>query len=248
MLQAYAVSDPGNVRLNNQDTFRIVPELGLYLLADGMGGARGGERASGIAVDVVAETLARSPRRDAAALIGAVEEANRRVLSEATRDPKLEGMGTTLVAVLETSENDLAIASVGDSRAYLMRDGDLRAVTEDQSWVQEVGRTLGLDEDSLRSHPMRHVLTMAVGVGHAVRIRYYAVQLAEGDLIMLSSDGLHGVVANEEIERLLGDDRSLEEKCEGLIAAAHGAGSPDNVTVLLLQIEEPQPAAADPLH
>ncbi|MEP6716899.1 MAG: protein phosphatase 2C domain-containing protein [Terriglobia bacterium] len=235
MLQAYAVSDPGAVRLNNQDTFRIIPELGLYLLADGMGGARGGERASGIAVDVVAETLARSPRRDAAALIGAVEEANRRVFSEAARDPNLEGMGTTLVAALETSENDLAIVSVGDSRAYLMSAGGLRAVTEDQSWVQEVGRPLGLDEESLRAHPMRHVLTMAIGVGHTVRVRYYAVQIAEGDLLMLSSDGLHGVVEDREIHRMLAGDLTLEAKCSGLIGAAHEAGSPDNVTVLLIQ-------------
>src|SRR5580658_255346 len=113
MLEAYALTDPGKVRTSNQDTFRIVPELGLYLLADGMGGARGGERASRIAVDSVADNLTRSAHRDAAALLGAVEEANQRVLSEATRDPRLEGMGTTLVAALETRENDVAIASVG---------------------------------------------------------------------------------------------------------------------------------------
>src|ERR1700722_18840783 len=112
MLEAYALTDPGRVRTNNQDAFRIIPELGLYLLADGMGGARGGEHASRIAVDSVADNLTRSERRDAAALLAAVEEANQRVLSEAARDPRLEGMGTTLVAALETRENDVAIASV----------------------------------------------------------------------------------------------------------------------------------------
>ncbi|HVW85924.1 MAG TPA: protein phosphatase 2C domain-containing protein [Bryobacteraceae bacterium] len=237
MLEAYALTDPGKVRSNNEDSCRIVPELGLYLLADGMGGARGGERASRIAVDCVADTLAHSPHRDAAALLSAVEEANQRVLAEASRDPRLEGMGTTLVAALETNEHDLAIASVGDSRAYIQRDGKLRAITEDQTWVQEVGRPLGLDENSLRSHPMRHVLTMAVGVGSSVRIRYYALELANGDVMMLSSDGLHGVVANDEMEHILGDrDSSLEAKCRRLIAAAHAAGSPDNVTVVLIQI------------
>ena len=114
MLEAYALSDPGRVRSTNQDFFRILPDLGLYLLADGMGGARGGERASQLAVDAVAETLAESTHRDAAALIQAVEEANQRVLSEAMRDARLEGMGTTLVAVLETKQNELAIASVGE--------------------------------------------------------------------------------------------------------------------------------------
>src|SRR5579872_2483762 len=205
MLEAYALTDPGRVRSNNQDFFRIVPELGLYLLADGMGGARGGERASRLAVECVAEALAGSPHRDAAALLSAVEEANQKVLTEAARDPRLEGMGTTLVAVLETNPNDLAIASVGDSRAYLFHDDELRSVTEDQTWVQEVGRPLGLNEESLRTHPMRHVLTMAVGVGVAIRIRYYAVELEENDIMMLSSDGLHGVIGESRIREILRD-------------------------------------------
>jgi protein phosphatase len=215
----------------------MVPELGLFLLADGMGGARGGERASQLAVECVTEIMSQSGHRDAAALLGAMEEANLKVLGESMRDPKLEGMGTTLVAALETSENDVAIASVGDSRAYLLKDGQLRAITEDQTWVQEVGRPLGLDEESLRNHPMRHVLTMAVGVGATVRIRYYATELATGDLLMLSSDGLHGVVGTEEIERvLLTAASSLPEKCADLVEAANAAGSPDNITVVLIRI------------
>jgi protein phosphatase len=145
-------------------------------------------------------------------------------------------MGTTLVAALEIGENDLAIASVGDSRAYVFEAGKLRAITEDQTWVQEVGRTLGLDEVSLKTHPMRHVLTMAVGVGPAIRIRYYAVNLKPDTLMMLSSDGLHGVVPVENIESVLGEpDATVEEKCRQLISAAHDAGSPDNVTVLLIR-------------
>jgi protein phosphatase len=236
MLEARALTDPGRVRSNNQDSFRIVPDLGLYLLADGMGGARGGERASLLAVETVAEILAHSKHRDAAALLGAVEEANLRVLHEATRDPRYEGMGTTLVAALETQNNEVAIASVGDSRAYLLEAGSLRAITEDQTWVQEVGRSLGLDEGSLKIHPMRHVLTMAVGVGPAIRIRYYAVKLNGDSIILLSSDGLHGVIAEDQIAEILKDSkRTLEEKCGNLIAAANAAGSPDNVTVLLIR-------------
>jgi protein phosphatase len=238
MLDAYALTDPGRVRTNNQDYFRIVPELGLYLLADGMGGARGGERASRLAVESVAETLQKSAHRDAAALLSAVEEANQRVLSEATRDARLEGMGTTLVAVLETSPNDLAIASVGDSRAYLLHCGELRSVTEDQTWVQEVGRPLGLNEQSLKNHPMRHVLTMAVGVGSAVRIRYYAIELKAGDLMMLSSDGLHGVIGEDRIREILLSPDGLESKCRALIEAANENGSPDNITVVLIRVAE----------
>jgi len=235
MLEACALTDPGSVRSTNQDVFRIVPELGLYLLADGMGGARAGERASELAVEAVSEVLKESPHRDAAALLGAVEEANERVHLESMRDPRFEGMGTTLVAALETQENDVAIASVGDSRAYVLEDGRLRAITEDQTWVQEVGRPLGLDEVSLKSHPMRHVLPMAIGVGPTVRIRYYAIALKPDTLIMLSSDGLHGVVGEHEIACILNDATTLEEKCRDLISAAHAAGSPDNVTVLLIR-------------
>ncbi len=236
MLEVRALTDPGKVRATNQDSYRIVPELGLCLLADGMGGARGGERASQVAVDTVAEILAASPYRDAAALLSAVEEANQRVLHEATSDPRFEGMGTTLVAVLETTGTDVAIASVGDSRAYMLENGKLRAITEDQTWVQEVGKPLGLDEVSLKTHPMRHVLTMAVGVGTAIRIRYYAVPLEGDSIMMLCSDGLHGVVPAEQMEKILNQpDASLDEKCRELITAAHEGGSPDNVTVLLLR-------------
>ena len=236
MLEAFALTDAGRVRSSNQDYFRLLPELGLFLLADGMGGARGGAHASKLTVDSVAETLAQSGHRDAAALLGAVEDANQKVLAQATLDPRLEGMGTTLVAVLETSENDVAIASVGDSRAYIFKDRALRAITEDQTWVQEVGRPLGLDEASLKTHPMRHVLTMAVGVASAVRIRYYALVLAPGDVMLLSSDGLHGVVSRERIQEILGSqDAGLEEQCRRLVDAAHDAGSPDNVTVVLIR-------------
>jgi protein phosphatase len=245
MLEASALTDPGKVRANNQDFFRIIPEIGLYLLADGMGGARGGERASQIAVEAVSEVLEKSQHRDASVLLAAVEEANRRVLEEAIQDPRLEGMGTTLVAALETRDNEVAIASVGDSRAWLLEHGTLRAITEDQTWVQEVGRPLGLDEASLKIHPMRHVLTMAVGVGTTVRIRYYGVALGPGDILMLSSDGLHGVVGREEMEGILSaplntsatnsSSAELDDKCQRLITAANAAGSPDNVTVVLLQ-------------
>ena len=236
MLEVCALTDPGRVRQSNQDSFRIVRELGLYMLADGMGGARGGERASRMAVEAVEKSIARSPHRDAAALLGAVEEANDLVLAEANRDPNLEGMGTTIVAALETKENDIAIASVGDSRAYVLHGDELRAVTQDQTWVQEVGRGLGLDEASLRSHPLRHVLTMAVGVGAAVRILYYALELQPRDMLLLTTDGLHGVVAEPEMKRILKNSGpTLQAKCEQLVAAAHAAGSPDNVTVMLMR-------------
>jgi PPM family protein phosphatase len=243
MLENFALSDKGCVRSNNEDYCRVEPDLGLYVLADGMGGARAGETASRLAVDTVVETVLFAGRRDSQVLLGAVEAANRRVIETADLDPNLEGMGTTLVAALETN-GELAIASVGDSRAYIFDDGGLHPITEDQSWVNEVGRPLGLNEEALRVHPMRHVLTMAIGAAASLTINYYSVRLPPSSLLLLSSDGLHGVIEPSRIEEILRQGQgngSLEQKCRALIDAARGAGGPDNITAVLLRAPDRTP-------
>jgi PPM family protein phosphatase len=237
MLEAFALSDMGCVRSNNEDYCLIRPEIGLFVLADGMGGAKAGECASRMAVETVAELVESGPERDSEILLEAVEEANRRVMDASAHNPSLEGMGTTLVAVLETAQG-LAIASVGDSRAYLLDDEGFRAVTDDQTWVNEVGRPLGLDEDSLRTHPMRHVLTMAIGASDALTVNFYSVPVKDGALLMMCSDGLHGVLENSELEAILRDGGravSLESTCHRLVEAAKSAGGPDNVTTVLIR-------------
>jgi serine/threonine protein phosphatase PrpC len=234
MTEAFGLSDTGCVRANNEDYYRIEPDLGLYLLADGMGGAKAGERASELAVETIAGIFSETSQRDSQALLRAVESANNSVLELARNDPKLEGMGTTLVAVLDLGE-ELVIASVGDSRFYVLDSESFRAVTEDQSWVNEVGRPLGLDEASLRSHPLRNVLTMAIGAGTQIVVNRYSVPWKPGSLALLSSDGLHGVVAREELERILRAQEPLETKCRRFIDAARAAGAPDNVTAVLLR-------------
>ncbi len=235
MLEAVALSDKGCVRSNNEDYCLIEPELGLYVLADGMGGANAGERASRLAVETVAEAILMSQRRDSQVLLGAVEEANRRVIEAAQSDMTLEGMGTTLVAALETGE-ELSIASVGDSRAYLLDEDGLRTITDDQTWVNEVGRPLGLDEESLKNHPMRHVLTMAIGASSPLTVNYYAVRLRPGAIVLICSDGLHGVVEPGNLEVILRNGGGgLEERGQKLIDAAKSAGGPDNVTVVLMR-------------
>jgi protein phosphatase len=145
-------------------------------------------------------------------------------------------MGTTLVAALDLTEG-FSIASVGDSRAYVLDGGGLRIITDDQTWVNEIGRPLGLDEESLRNHPMRHVLTMAIGASAPLTVNYYSLPLQPGDLVMLCSDGLHGVLEPPEIEQILQKGRAgdLEEACQELIAAAKAAGGPDNVTAVLVR-------------
>ncbi len=240
MLEAFASTDKGCVRSNNEDYCLIQPDMGLYVVADGMGGARAGEQASRLAVDTVAETVQSAGHRDSQVLLRAVEEANRRVLEAAHSDPKLEGMGTTLVAALAL-EDSLDIASVGDSRAYVLDDEGFRAITDDQTWVNEVGRPLGLDEESLRTHPMRHVLTMAIGASAPLAVNYYSVPLKRGSLVLICSDGLHGVVEGAKLERILRGGQngvSLQESCNKLIDAAKEAGGPDNITVLLVRKSE----------
>jgi len=238
MMECFGLSDTGCVRTNNEDYFQVAPELGLCVLADGMGGARAGEKASQLAVETVIQRVRDSGRRDSQALLEAIEAANREVLGMARADPTLEGMGTTLVAVLDL-DDEILVASVGDSRAYLLDQESFRVVTEDQSWVNEVGRPMGLDEGTLKTHPLRHVLTMAIGAGAHLVVNCYMQPWKPGSLLLLSSDGLHGVVPLERIEEIMrssnGEGRALEVKCRRLIELAREAGGPDNITAVLVR-------------
>lgn len=237
MLESFGISDPGSVRANNEDYYLILQDKGLYLVADGMGGAQAGEHASRLAAETVANFIRARQTNDAAALSTAFEEANATVLRAASHDAALDGMGTTLVAALE-SGREIAIASVGDSRAYVYESGRLLVITEDQTWVNEVGRRLGIDEVSLKNHPMKHVLTMAIGVGAQLRIRCYTVHPAQGMQILLCSDGLHGVVDEEKIAGVLAMPGTLEDKCRKLVGEAKANGGPDNITAVLLACRE----------
>ena len=235
VVEACGISDVGCVRRNNEDNFLVDRELGLYVVADGMGGAQAGELASQIAIETLREHIAAVTQRESETLTNAFGRANSAIMDTAAADPRLEGMGTTLVCVLETPA-DLLVASVGDSRAWLYEDGQLSLLTNDQTWVNEVGRPLGLAEERLKVHPMRHVLTMAVGVSSPLRVQVCALKPDAGSLILLSSDGLHGLVEAGEIEKVLSLPISLEDRGHSLIEAAKAAGGPDNITVVLLQV------------
>ena len=235
MLEAFGASDPGCVRANNEDYYLIAPALGLYVVADGMGGAQAGELASKLAAETLWEIVEHmAPDASPGLLVDAFRQANLRIMNEASKDPSLEGMGTTMVAAL-AKNGDLYIASVGDSRAYIYDQGELHAITEDQTWVNEVGRRLGIDEETLRNHPMRHVLTMAIGVSEQLRVLTYLLKPTPGMLVLLCSDGLHGVAPEDAMRKALNTLGSLEEKCEALIEAAKEHGGPDNITAVLLK-------------
>ncbi|WP_321475797.1 protein phosphatase 2C domain-containing protein [uncultured Paludibaculum sp.] len=228
------ISDVGCVRKNNEDSYLVDPELGLYAVADGMGGAQAGELASQIAIQSLREAVAAAPVRTNDALIQAFEHANTTVLETAAADPRLEGMGTTMICALETP-NALLVGSVGDSRAWLYQDGRLALVSNDQTWVNEVGRPLGIAEERLKVHPMRHVLTMAVGVSQLLRVQVYPLHPPVGSILLLSSDGLHGPLDDENLEKIMSQPISLEARAHSFIEAAKKAGGPDNITVVLLE-------------
>lgn len=238
MVDAFGLSDLGCVRTNNEDYYLLAPNIGLYIVADGMGGAAAGELASKLAAEKVWEIVYNAGQEPTLELLHtAFEEANNCVMREAAADASLEGMGTTLVVAMESGK-EMLVASVGDSRAYLYHDQQLEPVTVDQTWVEEVGRRLGIDEDNLRTHPMRHVLTMAIGVSPQLRVNTYKVKPEAGAQLLLCSDGLHGVVSERVLESALAGNGGLDEKCSTLIQAARDAGGPDNVTAVLLQFHD----------
>jgi protein phosphatase len=237
MLEAFGLSDPGCVRSNNEDYFISDSESGIFILADGMGGANAGECASRLSAETIYEYLLHTANADGLNLLeqGFVE-ANRAVREAARSNPELTGMGTTLVVARDLGEARMEIGSVGDSRAYLCSQGLLSLLTQDQTWVAEVGARLGLSEEVLKKHPMRHVLTMAVGSTEELRVATRVVQMRPGDFVLLCSDGLHGIISENLLSETLDSEKTLPEKCHYLVEAAKNEGGPDNVTVVLIKL------------
>jgi PPM family protein phosphatase len=240
MFEAFGLSDPGCVRSNNEDYFISDSEAGIFILADGMGGANAGEYASRLSAETLYEYLLNPANRDAPeALEQGFLQVNSAVRQAAGGNPDLEGMGTTLLVARVTrniGEDRLHISSVGESRAYLCSNGTLSLLTQDQTWVAEVGARLGLSDEALKKHPMRHVLTMAVGSTDELRVFSRSVEMKLSDQILLCSDGLHGVLTEKTLGETLHSEKTLPEKCHYLVEAAKSAGGPDNVTVVLIQL------------
>jgi protein phosphatase len=234
MQEAVGFSDQGLVRKNNEDRFFSSAAAGLCVLADGMGGAQAGEMASSLAIAAVRE-IATSESPSLLLLETAFQEADLRVRQAASSDMSLRGMGTTLVAALETPAG-IAVSNIGDSRCWLWEKGGLTLLTSDQSWANEVGRSLGLSAEELSVHPLRHALTTAVGVGIPRQVQSCVVPVQAGSLILLSSDGLHGVASHDAIAAVLSAGGPLLFLCQGLIDIALANGGPDNVTVVLARV------------
>ncbi len=242
---AYAgVSDIGRVREQNQDAILLPSPAGedaplLFLLADGMGGASGGQVASSLAIQSAAKYFAGQGRRlqTREALEQAVQAASAAVHQRARDQPELKGMGTTLVALALEGWRAL-VANVGDSRCYLWREASLRQVTQDHSLVQQLVREGSLSPQEARGHKMRNVVTRVVGVQAQARADFFPLELRPGDVLLLCSDGLHGPLADDDLARILREPAlDLEAKAHALAAAANQRGGPDNISVILIGVE-----------
>lgn len=251
-ISSAVLSHPGLRREENEDSYCSRPDLGLYLIADGMGGHAAGEIASKTAVDAIEAFV--NDTRDADVnrtwpfpydttismngnrLKAAFRLANRRLATAMDANEALRGMATTAAAVLLGAEAPV-VAHVGDSRIYLWRGGRLRQVTQDHSWVSEQIRAGVLTESDARRHPWRNVVTRALAGGEDPEVDVAEIALEPGDRLLICSDGLSGVVAADRIEKTVGDAAPLAEICQALIDAANEAGGPDNITVAMLQID-----------
>ncbi|HYZ78327.1 MAG TPA: Stp1/IreP family PP2C-type Ser/Thr phosphatase [Gaiellaceae bacterium] len=227
-----ALTDTGRKRRHNEDVYVVDPPI--FAIADGMGGANAGEVAAGLAADALRE--AEEEGRGEEAVVTLIQEANRRVYQRATEDAAASGMGTTMtVALLE--DGRVRIGHVGDSRAYLIRDGELVQLTDDHSLVGELVRSGKLTPEDAESHPQRSVITRALGTDPDVDVDTATVETRAGDLFLLCSDGLYSMVGNDRILQLVERHRGdLDTAAKALIAAANKGGGEDNITVVAFEI------------
>jgi protein phosphatase len=253
MIEAFGRTDVGRRRKVNEDSFLVAPESHLYAVCDGMGGHNAGEVASRMAVEALAAFVERSGVEkeitwpwgldanlsfEANRLKTAIRLANSQVFQSADSDEELTGMGTTVVAAL-VSGNTMTLGSAGDSRCYLVRDQHLQQLTQDDSWVSAALGEGILNSDDVERHPLRNVITKAVGARDSIDLEVIEQTLQAGDVALLCSDGLHGMVNDDEIARILvSGSGPLEEVTASLVDAANEAGGRDNVSAVLLRYSD----------
>lgn len=228
-------TDTGKKRRRNEDDYVVEPPL--FAIADGMGGAQAGELASSLAASAVREDegTAGSGERRVTALI---QEANRRVYQRSSQDASASGMGTTMTVAL-VGEGNVVFGHVGDSRAYLIRDGKLEQLTEDHSLVAELVRSGKLSPQEAETHPQRSVITRALGTDPDVDVDTFSIETHPADLFMLCSDGLTSMVEDDTILRSIEENRdNLQTAAKALIRAANKGGGEDNITVVFFEIGE----------
>jgi protein phosphatase len=229
------VTDTGRRRIGNEDAYVFRPPF--FAIADGMGGARAGEIAAGLAAAALEEGPA---PQGADGIVALIDEANRRIWDRSVQDPETAGMGTTVTAALVDAEaGTVVIGHVGDSRAYLYRDGALEQLTTDHSLVVELVESGILTPEEAERHPQRSAITRAVGTEPTVDVDAFSVDAEPGDLYLICSDGLTDMLTADEVEDMIertGADPT--QTAQGLVAAANERGGEDNITVVLFEMVE----------
>jgi serine/threonine protein phosphatase PrpC len=231
---AASITDPGRKRRHNEDAFVFEPPL--FAIADGMGGAQAGEVASRLAAAALKESGAATGGEQR--IVDLVQEANRRVYDRSSTDPNTFGMGTTITVAL-VEDGRVAFGHVGDSRAYLIRDGVMEQVTEDHSLVNELLKSGKLSPEEAETHPQKSVITRALGTDPDVDVDTFTIDAVAGDLFLLCSDGLTDMVEEETILDLVERNRGdIDAALKALVRAANRGGGEDNITVVAFEIAD----------
>ncbi len=239
-----AVTDRGCKRSENQDNYYVSPDNRVFVVADGMGGELGGATASKLAVEAVEELWKEKPPHGTDKeeihqwLVEAVSNANHSVWSVSTNDPTVSGMGTTIVVAVQATSGMLHIAHVGDSRAYLIRDGKTVVLTQDHSVVMDLLLAGKISPEQMRTSPFRSYITRCVGHNHKVEIDRTPVEVKPDDRILLCTDGLPAVLRDEDIGEIVLQCEDPEEVCQELKEQVLTGGAPDNVTIVTIRYDE----------
>lgn len=239
MLKTFSITDIGRRRKLNQDyVYTSEQPVGnlpnVFIVADGMGGHNAGDYASKYTVETIIKEIAHSNEESPSLILGnAIRVANEHIRTKACESPELSGMGTTVVAAT-CIKQFLHVANVGDSRLYVVSD-KIRQITRDHSLVEEMVRLGGLAKEEARYHPDKNIITRAIGASDTVDADFFTVELKEGDIVLMCSDGLTNMLEDEEIRMIMNKQRDIVEKAQELVKAANNNGGKDNIAVILIE-------------
>ena len=241
MLKTFSVTDIGKRRKLNQDyVFASEKPLGnlpnIFIVADGMGGHNAGDYASKYAVETIKKEIEDSFEKNPVKILGkAIESANSHIRKKAMEEERLRGMGTTVVVATCLKDKYLEVANVGDSRLYVANDREIRQITRDHSWVEEMVRRGGIGREEARNHPDKNIITRAVGAEDTVKADFFTVRIEKGDDILMCTDGLTNMLEDREIRMIMNGARDIVEKAQELVEAANENGGKDNISVILIE-------------
>lgn len=242
MVQVGFKSDKGKMREKNEDSLFVMPEQSLFMVADGVGGHNSGELASMTAVKNIAEYIVKNPIRNITDeqglkdyFLNCLREVNRIIFELAGRSKENIGMATTIVLLYHTDEKAYFV-NVGDSRAYVIRDGQISQITEDHTYVNELVKEGTITKAQAEKHPQKNMITRALGGDDRILPDFYRLETFKNDVIILCSDGLYNEISSEEICRMASDAKSMSELSAVLVQTANNNGGNDNITVVCLKI------------